>query len=140
MDEISARYSGILREQLRLESESHVKEMTQALKEQSEELDSEWAEEMNSKLSQQQGYYQVELARAKARLDGVEAMVESVANAGVCAVDGSPPQYRVLVSPLHFHHCLNILCSFLCRRTDTPVTGIAQLQCNSHGYSGPTQS
>ena len=81
-NEISTRYNGILREQLRLENESHVNEVSEALKEQAKELEAEWSAEVDLKLSQQRGFYQVELARAKARLGAVEAMANGIASAG----------------------------------------------------------
>lgn len=84
INKISARFNGMLREQLRLENESHAKEMVEALKDQAEELSLEWSAEMDVKLSEQQGFYQTELARAKARLHGLEAMVDGVASAGTC--------------------------------------------------------
>lgn len=82
VNEISTHYNGILREQLRLENESHVKETTEALKDQAKELEMEWSAEVDLKLAQQRGFYQVELARAKARLGAVEAMVDGIAGAG----------------------------------------------------------
>lgn len=84
MNEIAARYNGMLREQLRLENESHVKEMTEALKDQAEELNAEWSVEMDMKLSAQQRFYQIELAKAMARLCGLSMMVDGVASAGMC--------------------------------------------------------
>lgn len=87
INEISARYNGMLRDQLRLENESHVKDMTEALRDQAEELNTEWSAEMDLKLSTQQGFYQIELARAVARLGGLSVMVDGVASAGVCLED-----------------------------------------------------
>lgn len=79
---MSDRFNGKLREQLRLENESHAREMAEALKDHAKELNSEWSAEMDVQLSEQQAFYQTELARAKARLHGLEAMVDGVASAG----------------------------------------------------------
>ena len=72
----------MLREQLRLENESHAQEMEEVLQDQAKELASEWSAQMDLKLLEQQGFYQTELARAKARLGGLEVMVDGVASAG----------------------------------------------------------
>ena len=82
MDKISTHYSGMLREQLRLENEAHAKEMEEVLEDQAEELNTQWSSEMAVKLLEQQGVYQVELARAKSRLRGLESMMDGVTDAG----------------------------------------------------------
>lgn len=89
----------MLREQLRLENESHGKEMTECLKDQAEELGSEWSAQMDVKLSEQQGFYQIELARAKARLHGLEVMVEGVASAGIPCVQYSTVELLTFWTP-----------------------------------------
>ncbi len=73
----------MLREQLRLENESHAKELAEAMRDQADELGEQWSSEMELKLAEQQGFYQTELARAKARLGGLQMMVDSVASAGL---------------------------------------------------------
>lgn len=82
VEKIAANYIGILKEQLRLENESHDKEMAGALQDQADELISKWSADVDLKLSAQQGFYQVELARARARLGGLETMVDGIARAG----------------------------------------------------------
>lgn len=71
-----------MREQLRLENESHAEKMQQALSGQANHLNSKWSSEMELKLLNQQGFYQTELAKAKARLGGLESMVDGLAHAG----------------------------------------------------------
>ena len=73
----------MLREQLRLEHESHLQELETALREQAEKLGSQWSSEMDVRLAMQEGFYQTELARAMARLGGLHAMVEGVLSAGM---------------------------------------------------------
>ena len=72
----------MLKQQLQLESESHAKEMSEALREQADKLASAWSERMELKLSEQQGFYQTELAKARARLYGLESMVDGITSAG----------------------------------------------------------
>ena len=81
-NKISANYNSMLREQLRLENESHLKEMEKALKDQAEKLGLKWSSEMDLRLSMQEGFYQTELARAMARLGGLQATVDGVLSAG----------------------------------------------------------
>lgn len=82
VEKIAANYIGILKEQLRIENESHDKEMAEALQDQEDELISKWSADVDLKLSEQQGFYQIELARARARLGGLETMVDGIARTG----------------------------------------------------------
>lgn len=75
-------YNGMLREQLRLENESHTKEMAKALQGQADHLNLAWSSEVDLKLLQQQGFYQTELVKAKTRLGGLESMVDGITSAG----------------------------------------------------------
>ena len=59
--------------------------MAEALQDQEDELVSKWSADVELKLSEQQGFYQIELARARARLGGLEIMVDGVARAGECS-------------------------------------------------------
>ena len=44
-----------------------------------------WSQELEMKLMEQEAHYQTELSKAMARLRGIDSMVDTVANAGVCA-------------------------------------------------------
>ncbi len=79
---MSSKYNDILREQFRLEEESHAIEMDRALKSQADQLNSKWSSEMDLKLSEKEGHYQIELAKSRARLGGLERTVDIVAVAG----------------------------------------------------------
>ncbi len=82
MNKISGSYNSMLREQLRLETESHLKTKKKALEDQAKKLSSRWSSEMDLRLSMQEGFYQTELARAMARLGGLHATVNGVLSAG----------------------------------------------------------
>ena len=71
-----------LREQLRVQTEKHTRHLTEALQVQADQLGSKWSSELEQKLVDQQSYYQLEMAKALARLRGIEAMVNTVAAAG----------------------------------------------------------
>ena len=71
-----------LKEQLFIQTEAHTQHLSEALQTQAEQLEAKWASQMEAKLSQQENYYQMELVKAFARLRGIEAMVDTVANAG----------------------------------------------------------
>lgn len=72
----------MLREQLRLEHESHLQEMEESLRQQTAQLSALCKMEIEYRLARQESYYQLELARAQARLTGVESMVDTVASTG----------------------------------------------------------
>ena len=82
MNEITAHHHGLLREQLRLEREYYVKQMEDSLKQLAEDMAAKYVVEMEQALSNQKTHYQLELARAQARLVGVEGMVDAVASSG----------------------------------------------------------
>ena len=72
-----------LKEQLYVQAEAHTQHLSDALQNQAEQLEAKWARRLEARLMQQQGYYQKELTRAMATLRGIEAMVDTVANAGM---------------------------------------------------------
>ncbi len=53
---------------------------------QAERLSQKWASELEQKLREQEAHYHKELARAMAKLRGVESMVDAVINAGAVQV------------------------------------------------------
>ena len=72
-----------LKEQLLIQTEAHTQHLSEALQTQAEQLGVKWVSQLEAKLIQQEGYYQTKLAKAMARLRGIETMVETVANAGM---------------------------------------------------------
>lgn len=83
VDEIAREYEHKLRDQLRVQTDAHTQHLAGALQTQAEQLESKWVTELEFKLTQQETFYQTELAKAVARLKGIESMVETVANAGI---------------------------------------------------------
>lgn len=57
--------------------------MSEALQSQAEQLEARWAKQVDAKLSEQESYYQIELVKAMARLHGIEAVIDNIANAGI---------------------------------------------------------
>ena len=57
--------------------------MNEALTDLKEELDSKWLSEMDVKLTEQESFYQVELAKTRSRLDGLESVIDRVIDTGV---------------------------------------------------------
>lgn len=82
INKLADSYSTMLKQQLQLKEESHTKEMSDALKDQADKLVSAWSSKMDLQLSEQQGFYQTELARARAKLFGLESMVDGITSAG----------------------------------------------------------
>ena len=72
-----------LKEQLLIQTAAHTQHLSEALQAQAEQLGAKWASQTEAKLIQQETHYQNELVRAMARLRGIEAMVDTVANAGM---------------------------------------------------------
>ena len=72
-----------LKEQLYIQTEAHSQHLSEALQSQAEQLDARWAKQLDLKLNEQESYYQVELVKALARLQGIEAVVDTIANAGI---------------------------------------------------------
>lgn len=94
---MSANYHGMLREQLRLEHESHLQQREESLRQLAEHLSAMCRAEKERLLSGQKTYYQLELARARARLAGVEGLVDTLASSG-----NAPVQY-ILLYYLYFY-------------------------------------
>lgn len=82
LEEVIRDYKHKLREQLRAQTEAHTQHLAGALQTQAERLESKWVSELEFKLTEQETHFQTELAKAVARLKGIESMVETVANAG----------------------------------------------------------
>ena len=72
-----------MKEQLYVQAEAHIQHLSEALHSQAEQLKAKWAAHLETRLMQQQSYYQSELMRAITRLRGIEEMVDIVANAGM---------------------------------------------------------
>ena len=79
---MSDKYHGMLREQLRLQHESLIRQRKMCLRQLSQHLSTLCQTEKERLLSNQKTHYQFELARAQARLKGVEGMVDTVASSG----------------------------------------------------------
>ncbi len=82
--EIAHEFEGELREKIRLQSEAHASHLRDALSSQADELGSVWSQELELKLVEQEAQYQIEMSKAMARLRGIESMVNTIANAGMC--------------------------------------------------------
>ena len=68
---------------MRIQTDAHTQHLAESLHTQAERLESKWINELEFKLTEQETFYQTELAKAVARLRGIESMVETVANAGM---------------------------------------------------------
>lgn len=82
INKLADSYNTMLKQQLQMESESHAKEMSEALRDQADKLISAWSSKVDLQLSDQQGFYQTELAKARSRLFGLESMVDGITSAG----------------------------------------------------------
>ncbi len=82
--EIAHKFEGELREKIRFQSEAHASHLRDALSSQADELGSVWSQELELKLVEQEALYQIEMSKAMARLRGIESMVNTIANAGMC--------------------------------------------------------
>lgn len=71
-----------LKEQLLTQTAAHTQHLSEALQAQAEQLGTKWASQTEKKLIQLEMHYQNELVKAMARLRGINAMIDTVANAG----------------------------------------------------------
>ena len=70
---------------------------------QARQLGEMWASELEQKMTEQEGHYQEELLRALVRLRGIEAMVDTVADAGTHTESYSTVKLATTVFLFHTH-------------------------------------
>ena len=90
---------GELKEQLYVQAEAHAQRLSDALLNQAEQLETKWASHLETRLMQQEKYYQTEMMRTIARLRGIEQMVDIVATAGMNSRCGKLHTLENLLDP-----------------------------------------